>query len=85
MAPSKFARLLDMTVQPLLVEMLPGAQGWKVRCLPALEGFPTEDAQRDTAWLNQQLEGWILQQPAQYLWVHKRFKTRPDGEVSVYR
>ena len=85
MAPSKFARLLNMTVQPVIVEMLPGGQGWAVRCLPPLEGFPTADAERDTAWLNQQLEGWILAQPAQYLWVHKRFKTRPEGEPPVYR
>jgi Kdo2-lipid IVA lauroyltransferase/acyltransferase len=85
MAPSKFAKLLDMTVQPLVVEMLPGAQGWRVRCLPTLTGFPTDDPVADTAWLNQQLEQWIRQQPSQYLWVHKRFKTRPEGEPSVYR
>jgi Kdo2-lipid IVA lauroyltransferase/acyltransferase len=34
--------------------------------------------------MNRYLEGYIRQAPAQYYWVHRRFKTRPEGEPSVY-
>ena len=83
-APSRIARMLDMVVQPVVVDMLPGAQGWRVRFLPPLEGFPTDDAVADAARMNAFVEQQILLDPAQYLWVHKRFKTRPPGEPSLY-
>lgn len=84
LAPSRMARALDMVVQPVLAEMLPGGQGYRVRFMPPLEDFPTEDAVADTRRLNQWIETQIRANPAQYLWVHKRFKTRPAGEPSVY-
>ncbi|WP_128000127.1 lysophospholipid acyltransferase family protein [Piscinibacter defluvii] len=84
LAPSRMAKLLDMVVQPVIAEMLPGGQGYRVRFLPPLEGFPSEDALADTARLNRWIEEQIRANPAQYLWVHKRFKTRPEGEASLY-
>jgi KDO2-lipid IV(A) lauroyltransferase len=84
MAPSRLARMLDMVVQPVVVDMLPGAQGWRVRFLPPLQGFPTDDALADAARMNAFVEQQIRLDPAQYLWVHKRFKTRPPGEPSLY-
>ncbi len=84
LAPSRMARALDMVVQPVLAEMLPGGQGYRVRFLPPLDGFPSEDALADTARLNRWIETQIRANPAQYLWVHKRFKTRPVGEPSLY-
>ncbi len=84
MAPSRMARMLGMVVQPVIAEVLPRGQGWKVRFMAPLEGFPTADAVDDTARMNRFIEGEILRQPAQYLWVHKRFKTRPEGEPGLY-
>ena len=84
-APSKMARLLDMVVQPVLTEMLPGGQGWRVRFLEPLQGWPTEDPVADAVALNALIEAQVRAMPAQYLWVHQRFKTRPPGEPSVYR
>lgn len=84
LAPSRMARMLDMRVQPIVVDMLPGGRGWRVDFQPAWEGFPTDDPLADTLRLNQWLEAQIRQRPAQYLWVHKRFKTRPDGDPPVY-
>jgi KDO2-lipid IV(A) lauroyltransferase len=40
--------------------------------------------QADTALANERLERWILTMPAQYYWVHRRFKSRPPGEPAVY-
>ena len=83
-APSKMARLLDMVVQPVLTEMLPGGQGWRVRFLEPLQGWPTEDPVADAVALNALIEAQVRAMPAQYLWVHQRFKTRPPGEPAVY-
>ncbi|HET6789888.1 MAG TPA: lipid A biosynthesis acyltransferase [Aquabacterium sp.] len=84
LAPSRLARMLNMVVQPVIAELLPGGQGYKVHFLPPLEHFPTADAEADTRRLNQHIEGWIGQNLPQYLWVHKRFKTRPEGQPGVY-
>jgi len=84
MAPSRLARMLNMVVQPVICEMLPGGRGWRVRFMAPLEGFPTADTEADTARVNRFIEGQIALQPAQYLWVHKRFKTRPPGEPGLY-
>jgi len=84
LAPSRMARALDMVVQPVVAEMLPGGQGYKVRFLDPWTDFPTADALADTAAMNRWIESEIRKNPAQYLWVHKRFKTRPAGEPSLY-
>jgi KDO2-lipid IV(A) lauroyltransferase len=84
LAPSRMARMLNMVVQPVIAELLPGGKGWRVRYMAPLENFPTADAVADTARMNRFIEGEILKQPAQYLWVHKRFKTRPEGEPGFY-
>ena len=83
LAPSRMARLLGMTVQPVIAEMLP-AGGWRVRFLPPLSNWPTDDARADTLRMNQWIEAEVRRCPAQYLWVHKRFKTRPEGQASLY-
>lgn len=84
LAPSRMARMLNMVVQPVVTEILPGGRGWRVHFMAPLTDFPTADAEADTAHLNRFIEGQILKQPAQYLWVHKRFKTRPEGQPSLY-
>jgi KDO2-lipid IV(A) lauroyltransferase len=83
-APARMARMLDMVVQPVVVDMLPGSEGWRVRFLPPLQGFPSDDARADAARMNAFVEEQIRRDPAQYLWVHKRFKTRPPGEAPLY-
>ena len=84
LAPSRLARSLGMVVQPVLADILPGGAGYRVRFMPAWEHFPTDDPIADTAAMNRWIEAQIRANPAQYLWVHKRFKTRPAGEPSLY-
>jgi Kdo2-lipid IVA lauroyltransferase/acyltransferase len=84
LAPSRMARSLGMVVQPLVGEILPGGQGWRVTFLPPWTDWPTEDPVADAARMNQFIEAQVRLNPAQYLWVHKRFKTRPPGEPSLY-
>ena len=84
LAPSRMARALGMVVQPVVAEMLPGGQGYRVRYLDPWTDFPTDDAEADTARMNRWIEEEVRRNPAQYLWVHKRFKTRPLGEPPIY-
>jgi KDO2-lipid IV(A) lauroyltransferase len=84
LAPSRLARALNMVVQPVVAETLPGGQGYRVRFLPPWTHFPTDDAIADTTAMNKWIESEIRRLPAQYLWVHRRFKTRPPGEESLY-
>lgn len=84
LAPAKMAGSLNMVVLPLVVTMLPKGRGYRISCPPPLSPYPTGDALADARTLNAWLEARIREQPAQYLWVHRRFKTRPPGEAPVY-
>lgn len=57
---------------------------YSIHIEPALENYPTGDDLSDATRINQIIEQSIAKQPDQYLWVHRRFKTRPDGEASFY-
>ncbi|MEP1553814.1 MAG: lipid A biosynthesis lauroyl acyltransferase, partial [Paraglaciecola sp.] len=54
--------------------------GYKVKVLPGLENFPSGDDKYDVTRINEMVEKMILLAPEQYLWMHKRFKTRPNKE-----
>jgi KDO2-lipid IV(A) lauroyltransferase len=84
LAPSRMARLLGMAVQPVIAEMLPGGRGYRVRFFEPWAEFPSADPEADALRMNRWIEDRIRENPAQYLWVHKRFKTRPPGEPSPY-
>ena len=85
LAPSRLAKALDMIVQPVVAEMLPGGRGYRVRYEPPWADFPSNDPVADSARMNRWIESEIRRNPAQYLWVHRRFKTRPPGEPPLYR
>lgn len=79
---SRFARLGRAKVVPVLPRLTD--RGYEVHVLPAWNDFPGRDAVLDTARMNACLQEYIATMPEQYFWVHKRFKTRPDGEASMY-
>jgi KDO2-lipid IV(A) lauroyltransferase len=84
LAPSRMARALGMVVQPVVARILPGGQGYRVRFLPPWTDWPSDDPLDDARRLNEWIESAVRADPAQYLWVHKRFKTRPPGEPGLY-
>lgn len=85
LAPARMARSMHMTVQPVLALMRPDGRGYVVKFLPAWLDWPgQDDDETATRRLNAWIEAQVMEHPAQYLWVHKRFKTRPAGEVSFY-
>ena len=79
---SRFAKLSQARVVPVVTRMT--RTGYEVQVMPAWNDFPGGDMTADTALMNLRLQGWIDAMPAQYYWVHKRFKTRPPGEPGVY-
>jgi len=79
---SRFAKLGQARVVPVVTRLT--SFGYEVRVHPAWTDYPTADATADAALMNQRLQGYIDEMPEQYYWVHKRFKTRPPGEPSLY-
>lgn len=79
---SRFARIGRAKVVPVLSKLT--KDGYEIEVLPAWENFPSEDAVADAALMNERLQGYIDAMPSQYYWVHRRFKTRPEGEPPVY-
>ena len=80
---SRFARLGKAKVVGLYNRMTP--EGYMAEMTPAWDNFPTDDHIADTARMNRELEMAIRTMIPQYYWVHKRFKTRPDGQASLYK
>ncbi len=79
---SRFARLGGAKVVPVVTRLTP--TGYDVCVMPAWQNFPTKDVQADTARMNAEIEAYIRSMPAQYYWVHKRFKTRAHGRPEIY-
>jgi Kdo2-lipid IVA lauroyltransferase/acyltransferase len=79
---SRFAKLGRARVVPVVTRLT--ATGYEVEVMPAWTDVPSADFVADTALMNARLQDYIDTMPAQYYWVHKRFKSRPDGEPSVY-
>ena len=79
---SRLARVMRAKVVWCIATMTD--DGYRVEISAPLENFPTKDPEVDTTRLNKELEAYIRRHPDQYLWVHRRFKTRPEGEPSVY-
>lgn len=84
-ATAKLAAKTGAKVVPFFPIRLPGNQGFEIRILPALENFPTDDAVADARRTNAILEEVVREHPEQYLWMHRRFKTRPEGLPTVYQ
>lgn len=81
---SRLARLAGATVLPVVTRMLPDGQGYVVNIGPPWPDFPGESIEADTRRMNTFIETEVRRLPEQYLWLHKRFKTRPPGEASPY-
>ena len=78
----RFARLGRAKVVGMVTRLVPG--GYVAEITPAWSHYPSCDVVQDTARMNRELQGYIDALPGQYYWVHKRFKTRPEGEPPVY-
>jgi KDO2-lipid IV(A) lauroyltransferase len=82
-ATHHLARLSGAAVIPFFHQRKPDG-GYVLRLEAPLADFPGDDVTIDTARVNACVERMVRDAPAQYLWIHKRFKTRPVGETPVY-
>lgn len=83
-ATHHLARLSGAAVLPFAHRRLPGGAGYLLEIGAPLADFPSGDETTDTARVNAAIEAMVRAAPEQYLWIHKRFKTRPAGEPAVY-
>jgi KDO2-lipid IV(A) lauroyltransferase len=80
---SYIARSSGAAVVPCVTRMLPGG-GYVARLWPAWRDFPGASDEADTRRMMAFIEERVLEMPEQYWWLHKRFKTRPEGEARFY-
>lgn len=83
-ATTKFARLGRARVIPFTQRRLEDGSGYRLVVHPPLEGFPGESEEADCLRINQWVEGVLRECPEQYLWAHRRFKSRPEGAPRLY-
>ena len=80
---ARLARLTGAAVVPMVTQL--GEAGYVSRFYPAWEDYPGADLEAATRALNAFIEARVLEMPDQYLWTHRRFKTRPPGAPVLYR
>lgn len=82
---AQIARNFDAAVVPIMSRLDADTGRYHVTVMPPLADFPGEDSLEDaTARINRLIEDWTRPDPAQYYWVHRRYKTRPEGEARFY-
>jgi KDO2-lipid IV(A) lauroyltransferase len=83
-APARIAAMAGVPVLPCSIARKPGGRGYLLTIYPPLADFPSGEGERDALVINRAIERLIRENPEQYLWVHKRYKRRPDGTSGVY-
>ena len=81
---AKMAEMTGASVVPFYPQRLDNGKGYKLVILPALENFPSGDQLEDAGRINKSIEEMVRKNPEQYAWIHKRFKTQPEGRPSIY-
>ena len=81
---SRIAQMTGAKVVPSITRVLPGGEGYVLTFYPAWENYPSGDDVVDARRMNEFIECRVREMPEQYFWLHKRFKTRPEGEKRYY-
>ena len=74
---SRLAKATGAVVVPCITRQ--EGSGYVTRFYPAWENFPSGDVAADTRRMNAFIEDRVREMPEQYYWLHRRFKTQPDG------
>ena len=83
-ATLKLAQLGKAEVLPLFVRRDDERSNYVVKIGPPLSNIPSDDTIADLTLCNRTTEEWVRTAPEQYWWLHRRFKTRPEGEPPFY-
>jgi len=85
---ARVALRTDAAVVPGFMVWEPDERMYVLRFGPELVLEKSDDSEADvvaaTALCNRELEAWIRRYPDQWLWIHRRWKTRPAGEPGLY-
>lgn len=79
-----FAAGANCTTLVTTLERLPGAKGYKLRVMPLLAPIPSGDEVEDARRVNKEVERAVSRMPNMYMWVHRRYKTRPSADLPSY-
>lgn len=80
-APITLVRLAPPQLVPVVLIRKQDGRGYQLLIQPQLSDYPQDDEMAATCYMNRIVEQEILRAPDQYLWLHRRFKTRPWGEL----
>ncbi len=83
-ATPRLLRMAGVSAVAMRFGRKPDYSGYDIEFLPAFAALPSGDDAQDLHCLNQHIEDCVRRNPQEYLWVHRRFKTRPPGEAGVY-
>jgi len=83
-AASRIAAMGNAQVLPFFALRREDDSGYDLSILPALDNFPGADVETDAQRINTLIEQQVRRAPDQYLWMHRRFKTRPPGQPALY-
>ncbi len=80
----RIAKMTGAKIVPSITRVLPDGEGYVLTFYPAWENYPSGDDVADARRMNEFIEQRVLEMPEQYFWLHRRFKTRPEGEPRFY-
>jgi KDO2-lipid IV(A) lauroyltransferase len=84
LATHRLPKMTGCPVIPMFPRYDKKSGTYTVEILPVLENFPGDDPVTDLARINALIEARVREEPEQYWWIHRRFKTRPEGEPPFY-
>ncbi|WBM69886.1 kdo(2)-lipid IV(A) palmitoleoyltransferase [Buttiauxella sp. WJP83] len=78
------ARLAKPAILTIVLIRKKDGSGYQLVIEPEFTDYPLDDEQAAAEYVNRKIEREIMRAPEQYLWLHRRFKTRPPGEPKLY-
>lgn len=78
------AKTSGAAIVPFVPRRKANGSGYELIILEPEYNPPLDDAETTAAWMNHIVERCVMLAPDQYMWLHRRFKTRPEGVPSRY-
>lgn len=83
-APAQLASAGRAEIIPWVTRRDPQSDKYIIDIYPPITEHLNKSDYDDAVYINSFVEARVRENPEQYLWVHRRFKTRPEGEDKVY-